>query len=190
MCIQVIILIFISVFIVIILVFEIQKCWDLWSLLSDCCCNNPLRVHFALPRPLKKDSDPTASKHLPRTHTKPPAQRRPLASVLFPQTTVHRHRGNHLQASPAREPHKRASLARRRAPDLAHLLSRGVGSSGHREVRRGRHPSCFSSSRRNKVTTEKRTCQKYTQNGKETRKQHAPCPAPPCRGSVFIFLFT
>ncbi len=36
-----------------------------------------------------KDCVPTAPKHLSRTRTKPPAQRRPLTSALFPQPTVH-----------------------------------------------------------------------------------------------------
>ena len=55
-------------------------------------------------------------KHLP--HTKPPAQRRPLTSTLYPQTTVHRH-------SP-REPH--ASLNCTRAPQRAFLAWRRARS--------------------------------------------------------------
>ena len=45
-------------------------------------------------------------KDLPRTRTKPPAQRRSLTSALYPQTTVHRHG--------PRKPH--ASFDRKQAP--------------------------------------------------------------------------
>ncbi len=58
-----------------------------------------------------KDCAPTAPKHLPRTRTKPPAQRRPLTSALFPQPTVHQHspRKPHASVDRAHAPHKRHS---------------------------------------------------------------------------------
>ena len=37
-----------------------------------------------------KTNHPAALKHLPRTRTKPPAQRRLLTSALYPQTTIYR----------------------------------------------------------------------------------------------------
>ena len=37
-----------------------------------------------------KTNHPTALKHLPRTRTKPPAQRWPVTSALYPQTTMYR----------------------------------------------------------------------------------------------------
>ncbi len=58
-----------------------------------------------------KDCAPAALKHLPRIRTKPPAQRRPLTSALFPQPTVHQHspRKPHASVDRAQAPHKRHS---------------------------------------------------------------------------------
>ena len=47
----------------------------------------------SLPPPPKKPKNknhPAALKHLPRTRTKPPAQRRLLTSALYPQTAMYR----------------------------------------------------------------------------------------------------
>ena len=77
------------------------------------------------PSYLCKDCDHTASKHLPRTRTKLPAQRRPLTSVLYPSTIVHRH--SPRKPTGLRRPHAspvpRAVLTWRRAPIVGHQLS-------------------------------------------------------------------
>ena len=47
---------------------------------------------LSLPLLVKKKKHPTTLKHLPRTCTKPPSQRRLLTSALYPKTTVYRNR--------------------------------------------------------------------------------------------------
>ena len=72
------------------------------SLLLNFCLNNSLHTlpglkeattasfHFVTSHfSPYEDCDPTAPKHLPRTRTKPPAQRRLLTSVLYPVTPPH-----------------------------------------------------------------------------------------------------
>ena len=45
---------------------------------------------LSLPTHADKTNHPPALKHLPRTRTKPPAQRRLLTSAMYPQTTMYR----------------------------------------------------------------------------------------------------
>ena len=84
--------------------------------------------HFSHPQ---RDCDPTAPKHLPHTRTEPPAQQRPMASVLYPHLTAHRHSLRKRLAcfDRTRAPHQGHSWRGDARPDVAHLLSRRVGSS-------------------------------------------------------------
>ena len=90
--------------------------------------------HFSHPY---KDCVTRAPKHLPRIRTKSPAQQRPLASALYPQTTVHRHSPRKPDRSFDRTqaPHKGKSLhgeARPMSPTSCRVGSGGevVGPLG------------------------------------------------------------
>ena len=101
---------------------------SLLSLWSDCFLNNIFPHTSNIVKEAATTSfpclknDPAAPKHLPRTRTKDPAQRRWLTSVLYLQTTVHRHSPRKPLAS-FHSPARRAVLAWRRAPAVARLLS-------------------------------------------------------------------